>query len=97
MNVFHWHITDSQSFPLYLESIPAMAEFGAYSPEQTYNKVNVVDSPDKNNHRLQKYSQNYSLHPNTKLFILIKPSNSITSTQVPWTPQPPGFQENLKS
>ena len=43
MNVFHWHITDSQSFPLYLDSLPAFAEFGAYSPEMTYNKWDVED------------------------------------------------------
>jgi len=41
MNVFHWHVTDSQSFPLYLESLPMMAESGAYSMEQTYNKWEV--------------------------------------------------------
>ena len=43
MNVFHWHITDSQSFPLYLDSLPAFTEFGAYSPEMTYNKWDVED------------------------------------------------------
>ena len=43
MNVFHWHITDTQSFPLYLDSLPEFAEFGAYSPEMTYNKWDVED------------------------------------------------------
>ncbi|KAI9493830.1 glycoside hydrolase superfamily [Zychaea mexicana] len=28
--VFHWHITDSQSFPLRLESAPELAQHGAY-------------------------------------------------------------------
>lgn len=28
--VFHWHITDSQSFPLRLDSAPELAEHGAY-------------------------------------------------------------------
>ncbi|GAB5591250.1 Glucosamine-6-phosphate isomerase (Glucosamine-6-phosphate deaminase) (GNPDA) (GlcN6P deaminase) [Umbelopsis nana] len=31
MNVFHWHITDSQSFPLLLESVPELAHKGAYT------------------------------------------------------------------
>lgn len=43
MNVFHWHITDSQSFPLYFDSLPEFAEFGAYSPEMTYNKWDVEE------------------------------------------------------
>ena len=43
LNVFHWHITDSQSFPLYLDSLPEFAEFGAYSPEQSYSKWEVED------------------------------------------------------
>ncbi|KAI7875814.1 hypothetical protein K492DRAFT_182350 [Lichtheimia hyalospora FSU 10163] len=30
MNVFHWHITDSQSFPLQLETVPELAQQGAY-------------------------------------------------------------------
>jgi hexosaminidase len=30
MNVFHWHITDSQSFPIELPSEPELAEKGAY-------------------------------------------------------------------
>lgn len=36
LNVFHWHLTDSQSFPLILPSIPQLAKFGAYGPEMTY-------------------------------------------------------------
>lgn len=27
LNVFHWHATDSQSFPLYLPSVPQMAKY----------------------------------------------------------------------
>ena len=30
MQVFHWHITDSQSFPLKLENSPELANHGAY-------------------------------------------------------------------
>merc|ERR1719318_2488195 len=43
LNVFHWHITDSQSFPLKMDSLPGFAEFGAYSPEETYSQWQVED------------------------------------------------------
>ena len=41
MNVFHWHITDTHSFPLKLKSVPELAEYGAYSPEKTYSGSDV--------------------------------------------------------
>ena len=43
MNVFHWHITDSQSFPLHLSSLPDFSRYGAYSPEQVYTSQDVRD------------------------------------------------------
>ncbi|KAL2582057.1 hypothetical protein AAZV13_15G220000 [Glycine max] len=36
LNVFHWHVTDSQSFPL-----PALAEKGAYSSHMVYSPEDV--------------------------------------------------------
>lgn len=36
LNVFHWHLTDSQSFPLFSERYPQLARTGAYSPQQVY-------------------------------------------------------------
>lgn len=41
MNVFHWHITDTHSFPLHLKSVPELAQYGAYSPEKTYSAEDV--------------------------------------------------------
>lgn len=41
MNVFHWHITDSHSFPLILPSEPKLAERGAYSMEMNYSPEDV--------------------------------------------------------
>ena len=46
LNVLHWHITDTQSFPIALENDPItsqMAEFGAYSPEKVFNKTEIID------------------------------------------------------
>lgn len=36
LNVFHWHITDSQSFPLVIPSYPQFAKTGSYAPDKTY-------------------------------------------------------------
>ena len=35
-NVFHWHLTDSQSFPLLMPSLPDFVRYGAYKPDQVY-------------------------------------------------------------
>lgn len=42
LNVFHWHITDSQSFPLEIPSVPQMTRYGAYSPSQIYWPTDVT-------------------------------------------------------
>lgn len=39
-NVLHWHITDSQSWPLELDVYPVMAN-GSYTPRQRYSKEDV--------------------------------------------------------
>ncbi|KAI5642931.1 glycosyl hydrolase family 20, catalytic domain-containing protein [Phthorimaea operculella] len=41
MNTFHWHISDSQSFPLKLNSAPLLAQHGAYGPEAIYTPEDV--------------------------------------------------------
>ncbi|XP_027159386.1 beta-hexosaminidase 2-like [Coffea eugenioides] len=41
LNVFHWHITDSQSFPLVLPSEPELAGKGAYGEEMKYSPEDV--------------------------------------------------------
>ena len=41
LNVFHWHISDDESFPLYLISYTNMSKFGAYS-ENVRNLFNVL-------------------------------------------------------
>ncbi|XP_058465149.1 chitooligosaccharidolytic beta-N-acetylglucosaminidase-like [Malaya genurostris] len=43
MNVFHWHITDSQSFPLVIKSQPILHTYGAYSRREVYSAENVAD------------------------------------------------------
>lgn len=43
LNVFHWHMTDSQSFPLVLKSHPDLSAYGAYSPDKVYTIKDIVD------------------------------------------------------
>lgn len=43
LNVFHWHMTDSQSFPLVLKSHPDLAKIGAYSPDKIYTIQDIID------------------------------------------------------
>ncbi|KAJ8970080.1 hypothetical protein NQ314_001404 [Rhamnusium bicolor] len=41
LNVFHWHITDSQSFPLVVPSVPQLAITGAYGSGMIYSPEEV--------------------------------------------------------
>lgn len=41
MNTFHWHVSDSQSFPLKLNSAPQLAQHGAYGPGAIYTPQDV--------------------------------------------------------
>ncbi|KAK4410991.1 Beta-hexosaminidase 2 [Sesamum angolense] len=41
LNVFHWHITDSHSFPLVVPSEPEMAAKGAYGEDMKYTAADV--------------------------------------------------------
>ena len=42
LNVFHWHISDSQSFPFDSPRVPQMARYGAYSQDKIYSARDVV-------------------------------------------------------
>ncbi|CAG4947066.1 unnamed protein product [Parnassius apollo] len=41
MNVFHWHVTDSQSFPLESRRVPQFTKYGAYSANEIYSTEEV--------------------------------------------------------
>ena len=41
LNVLHWHITDSQSFPYQSQSMPQIAEAGAFHPQLIYTPSDI--------------------------------------------------------
>lgn len=41
LNTLHWHVSDSQSFPLRLNSVPQLAQHGAYGPGAIYTMEDV--------------------------------------------------------
>ena len=41
-NVFHWHIVDTQAFPLQLHTLPALVK-GAFTPQEVYTPEDVAD------------------------------------------------------
>lgn len=43
LNVFHWHITDSQSFPFKFKKEERFAKFGAYKPYQVYEEDEIKE------------------------------------------------------
>ncbi|XP_073843380.1 beta-hexosaminidase 1 [Musca autumnalis] len=43
LNTFHWHITDSHSFPLEVKSRPELYKLGAYSPRKVYSHEDIAE------------------------------------------------------
>ncbi|XP_058448990.1 chitooligosaccharidolytic beta-N-acetylglucosaminidase [Malaya genurostris] len=51
LNVLHWHVTDSQSFPLELVSLPLVTTYGAYSDKEVYSQQDVREIVSYAKHR----------------------------------------------
>ncbi len=43
INTFHWHVVDSQSFPLVVPGFTELAAKGAYNAQSTYSAAEVKD------------------------------------------------------
>jgi len=43
LNVFHWHITDTHSFPFYSRRVPQLTFNGAYSPRKVYTPEDITE------------------------------------------------------
>ena len=41
MSQFHWHVVDSQSFPLYIPGYSELSAKGAYSAKEIYSSQDV--------------------------------------------------------
>ncbi|CAK1553013.1 unnamed protein product [Leptosia nina] len=41
LNTFHWHATDSQSFPVEFDSLPQLSRYGAYGPGAIYTTEDI--------------------------------------------------------
>ena len=46
MSEFHWHVTDSQSFPLQVPGFTELAEKGAYDASMVYSPSDIKDIVD---------------------------------------------------
>lgn len=46
MNLLHWHIVDSESFPYVSRKFPHLSERGAYSPHHVYSRSDVQEIID---------------------------------------------------
>ncbi|XP_043287535.1 chitooligosaccharidolytic beta-N-acetylglucosaminidase-like [Venturia canescens] len=46
MNTFHWHITDSHSFPYVSKTWPKLSLYGAYTPDKIYTEDDVKEIID---------------------------------------------------
>lgn len=46
LNTFHWHITDSHSFPYVSRTWPNMSRYGAYTPSKVYTAQDIKEIVD---------------------------------------------------
>ncbi|XP_033213958.1 chitooligosaccharidolytic beta-N-acetylglucosaminidase-like [Belonocnema kinseyi] len=46
LNTFHWHITDTHSFPFFSKTWTKFSEYGAYSPQKVYTEADVQEILD---------------------------------------------------
>ncbi|KAF7996749.1 hypothetical protein HCN44_002395 [Aphidius gifuensis] len=43
LNTFHWHITDSHSFPYVSKTLPKMSKYGAYTQKKIYSPDDIKE------------------------------------------------------
>lgn len=51
MNVLHLHLTDGDSFPLFIDSVPELSQFGSFEEDMTYSKQDVLNIVEYGNDR----------------------------------------------
>jgi hexosaminidase len=43
MNIFQWHLTDSNSFPFYSARVPQMVKYGTFGSKKIYMPKDVLE------------------------------------------------------
>ncbi|KAF7293004.1 Beta-hexosaminidase [Mycena indigotica] len=98
LNQFHWHITDSQSFPLSLPDFPELAQKGAYSVTQVYSPSDVQDIVSYAAARGIDVLMEIDTPGHTAIIAASHPEHIACSQSSPWTTfanEPPAGQLRL--
>jgi hexosaminidase len=83
LNVFHWHIADSQSFPVMSEVLPRLAQYGAYGPNMIYTKQDIQSVVQYARERGIRVIPEYDTPGHTYAWGLAYPNLIVCSNQQP--------------
>ncbi|KAJ7062316.1 N-acetylhexosaminidase [Mycena amicta] len=98
LNQFHWHIVDSQSFPLSLPDFPEIAQKGAYSATEVYSPSDVQDIVSYAAARGIDVLMEIDTPGHTAIIATSHPEHIACSLASPWTTfanEPPAGQLRL--
>lgn len=70
MNVFHWHLSDQQSFPFESAKFPLLSQKGSYSPWAVYTRDDVLDVVKYARYRGIRVIPEFDMPAHTGTFIL---------------------------
>nr|VWP01985.1 Probable 3-oxoacyl-[acyl-carrier-protein] reductase oxidoreductase (EC [Ganoderma boninense] len=99
MSQFHWHVTDSQSFPLVIPGFTELAEAGAYDPSMIYSPSDVEDIVDYASARGIDVMVEIDTPGHTMIISASHPEYVACAEASPWTTysEPPAGQLRLAS
>ncbi|TBU58065.1 beta-hexosaminidase [Dichomitus squalens] len=100
MSQFHWHVTDSQSFPLVIPGFTELANAGAYDPSMVYSPSDVQDIVDYAGARGIDVMVEIDTPGHTAIIGAAHPEYVACAEASPWTTfanEPPAGQLRLAS